>query len=279
VEAHDTVFDVAVPPEFELSVIEKLPDGATALLQKPMGIDLADARRIRDTCRGKRLVAAVNFQMRFAPMMLVTKGLIDAGLLGDVVDLSFHFNLRTRWELFPFLRKLERCEIMVHTIHHLDFCRHILGEPLGVYARTVQHPAHPDLASTRTSAILDYGQARRCSLSINHEYAFGPHDECADLRIQGTRGAIRVSLGLLLNYPTGREETVEFCTADQPWTPVPIRGRWFPDGFSSVMSNLQRYAAGEDKELITGVEDAYKTMALCEACYTSDAQGATPIPE
>jgi predicted dehydrogenase len=273
------VFDVAVPPEFEFDVVNQLPDGATVQLQKPMGVDLADARRIRDACRRKKLIASVNLQLRFAPMMLAATSLIDSGALGQLVDLSFHFNLRTPWELFPFLRKLKRCEIQVHTVHHLDVCRHILGEPNGVYARTIQHPSHLDLASTKSSIILDYGPTTRAALSINHNYEFGPEDECADVRIQGTDGALRVSLGLLLNYPQGKPETLTYRTKSTAWTDVPIEGRWFPDGFVGTMSNLQRFAAGEDAKLVSSVEDAYRTMALVEACYASDASGGTPIPE
>jgi len=273
------VFDIAVPPEHVHEVVRRLPEGSIVLLQKPMGVDLSDARRIRDVCQDRRFIAAVNFQMRFAPMMLAAKSLIDSGAVGDLVDLSFHFNLRTPWELFPFLRKLKRCEILVHTVHHLDFCRYVLGEPRGAYARTVGHPAFPDLASTKTSIILDYGSRTRCALSINHNYEFGPEDECADLRIQGTKGALRVSLGLLLNYPAGRPETLDYCTKDQPWTSVPIDGRWFPDGFVGVMNNLQRFAAGEDPELVTRVDDAYRTMTVVEACYISDASGGTKIPD
>jgi predicted dehydrogenase len=144
----------------------------------------------------------------------------------------------------------------------------------------VQHPSYPDLASTKTSIILDYGQRVRCALSINHNYEFGPADECADVRIQGTDGAARISLGLLLNYPTGKPETLSYRTKhDEQWIDVPIRGRWFPDGFVGVMSNLQRFAAGEDAMLWTNTDDAFETMALVEACYQSDAAGGTPIPE
>ena len=45
------------------------------------------------------------------------------------------------------------------------------------------------------------------------------------------------------------------------------------------MANLQRFASGEDRQLWTCVEDAYRTMALVEACYRSSAGGGTPIPE
>jgi predicted dehydrogenase len=274
----DAVFDIAVPPEFEGDVVAQLPKGATVLLQKPMGVDLADARRIHDLCRLRELTAAVNFQLRFAPMMLMARDAIDRGLLGELVDLEFHLNLRTPWELFPFLKKLKRCEILVHTVHHLDLVRSLLGEPRGAYARTVRHPSFPELASTKTAIILDYGDTVRSVLSINHNYEFGPKYEAADVTIQGTQGAIRISLGLLLNYPTGAPETFEIATRSMPWTNVPVHGKWFPDGFVGTMSNLQRFAAGEDEKLISHYDDAFKTMALVEACYASNASGATPIP-
>lgn len=278
VTEHGSLFDVAVPPEQEFDVVSRLPDGAAALLQKPMGVDLPDARRIRDICRTKRLTAAVNFQLRFAPMMLAAKSVIAQGLLGDLVDVEFHLNLRTPWEVFPFLRKLRRCEILVHSVHYLDLCRHLLGEPRGVHARTVKHPSFPDLASTRSTMILDYGDMIRCALSINHVYEFGPNHECADVSIQGTKGALRISLGLLLNYPAGKPETMDICTGKgKAWQSIPIQGRWFPDGFVGTMSNLQRFAAAEDERLVSRFDDAYRTMALVETCYASDATGATPM--
>ncbi len=45
------------------------------------------------------------------------------------------------------------------------------------------------------------------------------------------------------------------------------------------MSNLQRFIAGEDAALVSPVDDAFRTMAVVEACYESSARGATPIPE
>src|SRR5208283_2253084 len=40
------VFDVAIPPHAIAAVLERLTDGAAVLIQKPMGRDLAEARRI-----------------------------------------------------------------------------------------------------------------------------------------------------------------------------------------------------------------------------------------
>ncbi|MBI4582997.1 MAG: Gfo/Idh/MocA family oxidoreductase [Planctomycetes bacterium] len=273
------VFDLAVPPERTFGVLEQLPSGAAVLMQKPMGTDLEEARRIRRLCRDRKLTAAVNFQLRFSPMMLAMRDAVAKGLLGPILDLEVRLNLRTAWELFPFLKKLDRVEIQVHSIHYLDWIRSLLGEPRGVYARTLPHPSFPSLKSTRSSIILDYGEAVRCCLSLNHHFEFGPKHEAAAVTVQGSKGAGIITLGLLLNYPDGKPETVELITDGSEWTQVPIEGRWFPHGFIGRMANVQRFAAGEDAELIASVEDAFKTMALVEACYQSSASGGTPIPE
>jgi predicted dehydrogenase len=65
---------------------------------------------------------------------------------------------------------------------------------------------------------------------------------------------------------------------DGTWQQVPLRGSWFIEAFEGPMSNLQRFAAGEDSTLVGSVEDAIHTMALVEACYESSARGGTPLP-
>lgn len=276
----DVVFDLATPPSAHLQVLDALPDGATVLIQKPMGGDLDQATAIRDLCKAKSLTAAVNFQLRFSPMGLAVRDLIDRGLLGDVVELEVHLNLLTPWHLFPFLKGMDRVEIAVHSIHYLDLIRSIMGEPSGIYAKTLGHPAADGMAQTRTSAILDYGDLRRCCLSINHNYARGPDFEDASIRIEGTRGCVVMTLGLLLNYPEGKPDQLRFVSDDVEggWQSVALEGGWFPDAFRGTMANLQRFAAGEDDVLITDVADAWSTMAVVEAAYRSSDNGATPVP-
>ncbi|HZD52291.1 MAG TPA: Gfo/Idh/MocA family oxidoreductase, partial [Woeseiaceae bacterium] len=170
--AEGAIFDLAMPPERHAEVLKTLPAGAVVLIQKPMGADLAGAREILDICRAKNLVAAINFQLRFAPMMLALKDAIAKGYLGQVVDFDAWLALATPWQLWEFVLKAPRVEVAMHSIHYLDLIRQLLGDPRGVHAKTIGHPAH-SVAQTRTSAILDYGDTVRCSLSINHDHAFG----------------------------------------------------------------------------------------------------------
>jgi predicted dehydrogenase len=275
----DAVFDVAIPPENIASVLERLPSGAAVLIQKPLGRDLADARRIVAICRERRLRAAVNFQLRFAPNMLAVKDALERGLFGDVLDVEVRINLHTPWNYWAFLKGVPRLEVLMHSIHYLDLIRSLIGEPRGVYCKGVRHPGMTDYADTRTSIVLDYGDTIRCSLTMNHAHTFGGRHEMSQLKLEGTRGAAIAKMGVNLNYPAGEPDTLELATeASKGWSPVALRGSWFLEAFEGPMSNLQRSAAGEDSKLVSAVEDALNTMAVVEACYESSAHGATPVP-
>jgi predicted dehydrogenase len=272
----DAIYDLATPPAVHLGVLEELPDNAAVLIQKPMGRDLDEATRILALCRRKKLKAAVNFQLRFSPMMLAVADANERGWFGPLVDVEAHLNLMTPWHLFPFLKGMKRVEIAVHSIHYLDTIRAFLGNPSGVHARTLGHPS-TDLAQTRTSALFDFAPDQRVTFSINHNHDFGPKFQVADFRFEGTTGAAIVKLGALLDYPNGVRDEAWIIRKGEAWTEVPLIGGWFPHAFIGTMSNLQRYAAGEDAELKTSVADAWHTMALAEAAFESAAKPATPV--
>ena len=271
------IFDVAIPPENIAGVLERLPSGAAVLIQKPMGRDLAEARRIVAICRERRLVAAMNFQLRFAPNMLALKDALDRGIFGDLLDVEVRLNLHTPWNYWAFLKGVPRLEVLLHSIHYLDLIRSMLGEPRGVYCKGVRHPAMPDYPDTRTSIILDYGDTIRCSLTMNHAHRFGARFAMSQLKIEGTAAAAIAKMGVNLNYPRGEPDTLEFARTDSDWSAIELRGSWFLEAFEGPMSNLQRFVAGEDQTLVSSVEDGLRTMALVEACYDSSAHGRTPI--
>ena len=272
----DAVYDLALPPAVHADVLPLLPDGAAVLLQKPMGSDLDEATAILQLCREKSLQSAVNFQLRFSPMLLAIADALERGWLGRLIDVEVHLNLVTPWHLFPFLKGLPRVEIAVHSIHYLDTIRALLGNPTGVHARTLGHPT-TDLAQTRTSALFDFDPDQRVTFSINHNHDFGRKFQDASFRFEGTEGAAMLKMGLLLNYPQGEPDEVWIIRRGGEWSQVPLSGGWFPHAFVGTMSNLQRFAAGEDETLVTSVEDAWHTMALAEAAFESAARPATPV--
>ena len=273
----DVIFDLATPPDAHAEILAILPEGAGVLIQKPMGSDLAAATQILEICRRRSLRAAVNFQLRFAPMMLALRDAIDRGLLGEIVDFDAWLALDTPWRLWKFLEGLPRVEILLHSIHYMDFIRSVLGDPDGVHAKTLGHPSGAT-SNTRTAAILDYGERVRCALSINHNHSFGRKHQACEFRICGTKGAAYLHLGVNLDYPAGEPDILEI-NMGEGWETVSLTGSWFTESFGNRMAQIQRFVTGQDDVLVSSVEDAWHTMALVEAAYQSSAAPATPLAQ
>lgn len=273
---NEVVYDLAVPGDQIADILTRLPEGSGVLMQKPMGRDLAEARRIHEIAHQRGLVAAVNLQLRFSPGMLALRQLIDQGVLGALVDIDVRIVIDQPWHNWTFLEGAPRLEVPYHSIHYIDAIRSLAGEPEGVYCRAVSHPELPRLRDTRSSIILDYGDRIRCSLVLNHTHRAGPRYRESLLLVEGTLGAVRLTWGVNLSYPSGPPDTMEVFS-DEAWQTVALRGSWFIEAFEGPMSNLQRVIAGEDPVLVGSVDDALKTMAVVEACYQSSEHGAAAI--
>ncbi len=277
----DAVYDVALPPEAYVPVLEQLPDGAAVLLQKPLGNHLPDSVRTREVCRRKGLVAAVNTQLRFAPYVAAARALVAGGTIGELYDLEVRVSVNTPWESFPYVLDLDRLEINMHSVHYLDLVRSFLGDPSGVSAVTARHPAKSH-ANSRSDIALHFGDRPvRVVISTNHDHHFGGRYEESYVKWEGTKGAVRAQMGLLLDYPRGGKDRLEVVTDDRlddGWRPVPFEGSWFPDAFIGSMSVVQRYLEGSIPSLPTSVADVFRTMAVVEAAYRSAASGGTRPP-
>jgi predicted dehydrogenase len=107
-------------------------------------------------------------------------------------------------------------------------------------------------------------------ISAVHGHRWGRRHQASELKVEGTRGAAVATMGVNLDYPKGEPDTLEVCldgVEGGGWERVKLRGSWFGEAFEGPISNLLRFTAGEDAVLVTGVEDAVKTMGVVERCY------------
>lgn len=277
----NAVFDIAVPASHTADVLRALPDGHGVLIQKPMGETLAEAQAIREICRAKALTGAVNMQLRFAPPVAMARSMINRGEIGDLIDMEVRVTCYTPWQMWPFLEGKPRVEILYHSIHYVDLIRSFLGEPAGVYARSTAHPLAPKLSSTRSTIIMDYGDTIRANIETNHGHAYGPRHQESFVKWEGTRGAIKIRLGLLLDYPRGAPDEFEYVRVENgrepEWQSLTVPGTWFPDAFMRSMGSLLSYLGGVSKTLPASVDDVYRTMCVVEAAYQSSEHGATLV--
>lgn len=276
------IFDVAIPGQGMISVLEKLPEGAFVLLQKPMGEDVASAKKILEITRAKKMVAAINFQLRYAPYINEVRKMVDNGTLGTINDFELNVNVFTPWHLWDFLYKASRMEILYHSIHYIDLIRSFLGNPDSVYAKTVKHPSMPQLASVRSNIIMDYGDMVRANILTNHCHNYGVPKQQSYIKIEGSKGAVLIKFGALINYPRGAADSFEYVFIEEGKEPVwqekIIEGSWFPHAFIGSMAQVIAAAEGKITQPDNSVEDCIYTMACVEAAYkSSEGGGVAPV--
>lgn len=274
----DSIFDIAVPAGSILKVLPQLPDGAAVLMQKPMGNTLAEAEQILTLCHSKGLTAAVNFQLRWAPVMACARRLTDASLLGDLHDMEVHVNVFMPWNLWSFLATSPRLEILYHSIHYVDLVRSWFGNPERVIARTLRNPQTPKLAATKSIIVMDYGDWKRVYIATNHGHTF-PDSQCSYVQWEGTNGALHALMGVNLDYPAGKPDSLRYASRGSGWRILPTEGNWFPDAFAGSMGSLQSYVTGVSDKLPTTVEDAIDTMRVVEAAYLSSERDGVVLDD
>jgi len=286
------VLDVAVPPDVQLEVVREAARFGKGngghleglLAQKPLGVDLAEAREIVRLCREAGITLAVNQNMRFDQSIRAVRGLLDDGVLGEPVLATIDMRAIPHW--MPWQQRQGWVTLRIMSIHHLDTFRYLFGEPERVFAsvrpdpRTAERFEHTDGICLY---ILEYADGFRAA-AWDDVWA-GPAREgaAADLgigwRIEGTCGMARGTIGWP-DYPDGSPSTLDYTTTSSPeWISPRWDEMWFPDAFIGPMADLLVALEKGRRPSLCG-EDNLRTMALVEACYLSAREHrAVPLSE
>ena len=264
------VVDIGIFPWAQKEVAIKLLDAGKHLLcQKPLSYNYDEATAIVEHAAkcGRKL--AVNQQFRFSETIAAAKAMIDLGWIGDPFDMSFDFHVYTPWEVWAWIGDLHELDLQQFSIHPLDSMRYLLGAPLRVFGTQAQEPGQPQKGDTRTISILEYDDDRRGFLRSFHKNRTG--DPRAEMRIDGTEGSIRATIGLMYNYPEGRADTLELNSRVLPtdgWLHYPVTNRWIPNAFIGPMASLLE-AIAEDGTPATDGADNLTTLRMIHGLYAS----------
>lgn len=264
------VVDIAVPVAEQPQIFRAaVAAGKNILAQKPFTADPATARELAALAAGAGVVAAVNQQLRFDEGIAAAHRMVDLGWIGQPTTLTISVNVLTDWAQWAWAKDMERLEIMVHSIHYHDVVRWFLGEPSALFAIAGRVPGQYPLGETRTQCSYRFSSGASALVTANHMNPGG--DNSAEFRMEGTAGAIRGTLGLMYDYPTGRVDTLELTSTVVPtdgWVPYPVTQRWFPHAFIGTMGSvLDGIASGNTPR--SSVADNVKTIELVHALYRS----------
>ena len=116
--------------------------------------------------------------------------------------------------------------------------------------RTVRNPRAPELAATKSVIVMDYGEWTRVFIATNHGLDVPyPALQHSYVQWEGTAGVMRAQMGVNLDYPKGRGDTLEFYPREPHEKFAAgmqsIGGEWFPDAFLGSMLSVERFALGE----------------------------------
>lgn len=268
------VVDVAVPTAMQPEIGRRvLTAGRHMLGQKPFAPSVAVAEELVEAAEAAGVVLAVNQQLRFDEGMAGAHRMVELGWIGEVTAMSITVNIWTEWTQWPWMLDADRLEVMVHSVHYHDVVRWFLGEPSVIFCAAGRTPGQAPAGETRTITTTLYGSGARAVVHVNHENDRG--DNSATFRIDGTAGAVRGTLGLLYDYPSGRPDTLEINSSVLPtdgWLPYPVTSRWIPDAFLGPMASLLAAAAGGPPPRSSG-RDNVGTLRVVEALYASIASG------
>lgn len=278
----NAIYDLTLPADQFVDALRKLPIGSAVLIQKPMGENLPQAEEILTVCRERNLTAAVNFQLRFAPYVVMARHAIQRGLIGDLLDFEIRINVETPWHLWTFLKGVPNMETTYHSVHYLDLVRSFLGNPGSIRSLSLPSQLAPGMTTVRSVHSLDYGSNPRVTIETNHGHRFGPKHQESYIKWEGTKGAIKAQIGLLLDYPRGVNDWFEICQLEEGkspvWEHIPFEGSWFPHAFIGAMGELMNHLDTPSQPLFHSVDDVIHTMRLADAAYRSGmAQGGTTL--
>lgn len=274
------ILDIAIPPDQQLSVVQSavLQKHIKGILcQKPLAMNLSEAREIVRLCEGAGVKLAVNSNMRYDQSMRALKAILDRGMLGELILATIEMRAIPHWQ--DFLRAYDRVEILNMGIHHIDIFRYLFGDPDSITAVTRQDPRtdfpHIDGISQYT---FHYHNGLMAS-SLDDVWAWPGEGTEQDIyikwRVEGIDGMATGTIGWP-EYPKRSPSTLAFTSKQAPnrWFRPSWNQVWFPDAFQGTMAQLMR-AVETDTDPEIGGRDNLRSMAAVEACYKSIAERRT----
>lgn len=244
--------------------------GKHVLLEKPIARDLHEAQAIMNAAEKAGTVLMIGHLQRFNPVNYTIKQLIDNGELGHClsarVDHYQNFNPpATSW--WRDKTKSGGGSVIGSGVHRLDLLRWFLGEPVSVYARSVDMPERLE-AEACAHAIISFENGAIAEFSINwcvYQYIYAEA-----LSLTGTNGTICTSASKVCANQDALKMSKKDVDGGAMKDVIPYTCKTMYDHFADCVEN------GE-KPLTSGLE-GYKTLQLIRAIYRSIETGKIISP-
>ena len=237
--------------------------GKHVLCEKPIALDAAEARKLRQAPKG--ILIAEAFMVRAHPQWIRARDLVRQGRLGTVrmIQTAFSYNnvdpgnIRNMADIGGGGIYDIGCYAILTARYLLD------AEPVRVVSLIDRDPAfHTDRLA---SALIDFGEGRQLALSVSTQAA--AHQR---VTIIGTKARLEVMIPF--NAPPGEAMVMLLDSGRKPGD-ASARTIRLPkaDQYRLQAEVFSRAVRGEEK-LEFGVEDAIRQMRVIDAIFRSEKQ-------
>jgi len=273
--------------------------------EKPLGLNLAHARKIQKMAEAADVYTHTAFMMRYYPALRQAKAILAAGKLGDI----FHFraqyfhssytdpNRPISWRL---QKRMAGGGAMADLgVHIMDLTRYLLGEAAWVQGqfRTFikQRPLSKGSSKTGQVDVDDWGicilgMKNGATGSIEASRMGGGASDNPRIEIFGSLGSLTIDLNTPLQVLFFDEKTkqIHLGSPDFP-TPEgerPIKDIW-PSGKTSLGSFQDAHTASiydfllninEKKDSPINFKAAVQAQEILEAAFISSTRNGETIP-
>jgi predicted dehydrogenase len=261
--------------------------GASIFLEKPMSRTLAEADEMVKAVQTHHVKLAIAHQTRYSPRIARVKELIDAGTLGDVVE------VRGRGKED---RRGGGEDLMTLGTHILDLMRFLVGDASWCFS-TIQvggKPATPKdvhpgaegmgpIVGDRLHATYGFGKGVVGTFG-SHVAKAGANNRFA-LTVYGSKGVVVMNTGSL--PPVWVCEDPTWTGRGKPWVEVTSAGLGKPETMKGAGAHLGNVlivkdlleSIEKDREPKGGMHDGRAALEMIHAVYASHrAGGPVPLP-
>jgi predicted dehydrogenase len=271
------VVDIATHPAQRAPLMHKaLQAGKHILAQKPLALDVGEARTIVTEAQARGLKVAVNQNGRWAPPWRVATLLIQHGAIGQVFSVSHLFDLNFGWITGTVFDSVPHFALYDYAVHWVDITRCWMGDTAlqAVRARDFRLSHQPAQSKANWGMWIDIAYAGGANASIRAVGGAITRQSGHPFWIHGTAGTIR---GSVLNAAPS-QDYVEL-ERDGVVQRYQLQGQWFNDGFGGTMGELL-CAIAEDREPYNSARHNLLSLQMTlAACKSADQDGQPVVIE
>jgi D-apiose dehydrogenase len=263
--------DVATRPEAHLELTRAAAArGVHVICQKPMAPTWDECVGMVEACEAAGVRLLIHENWRWQPWYREVRRLLDAGVLGDVLQLTFRWRTGDGrgpepYSVQPYFRQMPRLLVYETLVHLLDTARYLGGELASVFC--TNRRVNPVIAGEDQSLVLFTFKSGVPGL-IDANRISGPVPAPVamnDLTAEGERATLRLS-------PDGRLFLTDYGQAEREHA-FPTTGEGYKgDSVHATQSHLiECLRAGRPSE--SDGRDYLNTVRAVFACYRSAETG------